>query len=397
MDKYGIFEIIYCIIYRVFVVQFHRPLSEGELTARMEEGMKKTWLYMIVAAVLLAACVNSAPPPALETLPADPNGVLPDTGATQTIEPPDAGYPAPPTEELEQPDPTETLSPTIPPYPAPEITETASPEPAAAATATDAPAAATATQPAAPPAGGRGIVVDHTSIALFEQIPDEYIRAASEIRLMYRHASIGANMQQGLDCLANNFGDRRPASCGAFYNPKYDHSNWSFQFRGNPGWIEKIEDFVVEVNAQADDYDAFTFTLGYVDALDGMTYPEISDPSNFEEMVIGPVEALEAAQSDKIFIWWTIPLARLDNENTQRFNDMVRTYASENGKPLLDIADIESHAPDGTPARSERGLEIIDQAYTNESRSGHLNETGRDRMARAIWVFMAQLAGWEPR
>jgi len=31
---------------------------------------------------------------------------------------------------------------------------------------------------------------DHTSIELFDQIPDEYIKAASQIRLMVRGASV---------------------------------------------------------------------------------------------------------------------------------------------------------------------------------------------------------------
>jgi hypothetical protein len=243
---------------------------------------------------------------------------------------------------------------------------------------------------------GQGLLVDRHSLALFEGLPDSAIASAAQIRLLFRHASIGTNIDQGLNCLANNFADRRPNACGAYFDPKYDRSQWVFQFRGNPGWINKVDDFVTHTNANSNDYDAFTFTLGYVDGLDGSTYPEISNPENFQTLYIDKLEALEAAHPDKTFIWWTMSLARLDNANTQRFNDMLREYARANNKILLDIADIESHDPQGVPERSARGYEIIDENYTNESRAGHLNETGRDRLSRAFWVLMAQVSGWQP-
>jgi hypothetical protein len=34
--------------------------------------------------------------------------------------------------------------------------------------------------------------------------------------------------------------------------------------------------------------------------------------------------------------------------------------------------------------------------YTEEVVAGHLNALGKQRMAKAVWVLMARLAGWTP-
>jgi hypothetical protein len=239
------------------------------------------------------------------------------------------------------------------------------------------------------------LIVNHESLDLFNQIPDEYITRASMIKLMVRGASVEDNIRLGLECLWGNYPDRRPSQCFDFHDLKYDPSNWDLQFRANPGWIDKVTDYITASEQQMNDYDAFTFVFGYVDGFDGTTYPEISDPDNFSKFYIDKIEELETAHPDKIFIMWTMSLARLGFENTQKFNNMVRTYASENGKILLDIADIESHDPDGTIAMNESGYEVIYQGYTNEKRSGHLNAVGSERMAKALWILMSKIAGWD--
>ena len=241
----------------------------------------------------------------------------------------------------------------------------------------------------------QAFIIDHRAVDLFETIPDEAIQAAAAFRLMYRHASVGENINFGLDCLRGNFPERRPSACSGFYDLKYNRDNWSFQFRGNPGWIEKVDDFITQVEQQINDYDIFTFSLGYVDGMDGGTYPIISEPENFNSLMFDKLEALEAAHPGKTFILWTMPLARVGYENTQKFNQMVRDYARENNKILFDIADIESHDPQGNKIQNDAGHDIIYQGYTDESRAGHLNTAGRERVAKAFWYLMARVAGWE--
>jgi len=85
----------------------------------------------------------------------------------------------------------------------------------------------------------------------------------------------------------------------------------------------------------------------------------------------------------------------------QVFNDNLREYAAANGKILFDLADIESYLPDGTPCYGigvdGAPVDVITvcDEYVNERVSGHLNAWGSNRVAQAIWVMMAQLAGWD--
>lgn len=245
------------------------------------------------------------------------------------------------------------------------------------------------------PSSTPGILIDHQVLEQFDQLPDDVIAGAAALRVMYRNASVGENISLGLDCLWGNYPERRPNSCSDFYDLKFDRSNWSFQFRGNPSWIEKVEDFTRQTEEQIHQYDVFMFSEDYVDGTDNPNFPAISDPQNFQKYFIEPFEALEAAHPDKIFVLWSMSLARLGYENTENFNELIRAYALEKGKILIDIADIESHDPQEQVALNEQGYAVIYQGYTNETKAGHLNEVGRERMAKAFWVTMAYVAGWK--
>lgn len=287
-------------------------------------------------------------------------------------------------------------------------------------TATPLPAATPTPAPTALPtetpipqveAAAGGLVIDHRSVALFEQIPDEYIRAAAELRLLLRHASVGQNISDGLDCLMNNF-SRRPNHCDrglapgeVIYDGKYDRSNWVFELHSpppsaNPGWWNKVNYFVARINnlAPGEHFDVAGYTVGYVDGYPGSAIDDrffVVDPDD-EFPDVGDLEALEAAHPEITFVWWTMGLARLSYEESQNYNRQLRAYARSHGKVLMDLADIESHLPDGTPCFDNQGLgiEAICQAYTNERNAGHLNPVGRLRLAKAMWVLMARLAGW---
>ena len=74
----------------------------------------------------------------------------------------------------------------------------------------------------------------------------------------------------------------------------------------------------------------------------------------------------------------------------------MRSYCAAHGKVLFDIADIECHEADGTKLVNASGNEIISANYTKEIHAGHLNPTGRVRVASAFWYLMARIAGWKP-
>jgi len=105
------------------------------------------------------------------------------------------------------------------------------------------------------------------------------------------------------------------------------------------------------------------------------------------------MEALEAAHPKLALVWTTVPLRAAD-DNLQRnwFNLMVRRYAAEHGKPLFDIADIQSHDSSGARAIGKQG-EVLASTYAVD-RGAEVNEIGRQRIARAWWWLAARLTGW---
>ena len=250
-----------------------------------------------------------------------------------------------------------------------------------------------------------GFVVDHQAIAQFHDIPDDYIAAAAELTVMFRHASVGDNISIGLNCLMDAY-DPRPHHCDRdldpdeiYYDEKYDRSNWDFEFHDPPhsGWWVKVSSFVDRVNEmEPDEYEFVAFKFGYVDGGEfSIIHEEFFDPdSGFANYT--DLEAMQAANPDKTMLWWTMGLARvIGSEPSEVLNDGIRAYVAANDLVLMDIADIVSHDPNGQPC-FHNGHPAMCADYTQELEGGHLNSRGRLYMAKAHWVLMARLAGWVP-
>ncbi len=217
-------------------------------------------------------------------------------------------------------------------------------------------------------AGAQGIVVGHTGAAL-ASIPDAALGPAANLRLLLRHASVGGNIDSGLDALQGQ-------------NAKYDRSRWSFQNRGNPGWQAKVDDLVAEAAAHASSYDVLTMKFCYIDSDASFTY--------YRDKML----QLEAGYPAKRFVWWTMPIETSGNAARQAFNDQVRAYALANGKVLFDIADVEAWNAAGQKRTDAYGREILWPEWTSDG--GHLSGAGAERVASAWWWLMARLGGWDP-
>jgi len=235
-------------------------------------------------------------------------------------------------------------------------------------------------------ASGTGaIIIDHNCVDV-STIPDSYVLPASSLRVLVRHASVGQGIIWGLDCLAGDHPTN--SSCSCFPAGKYDRDNWVFEGRmGN--WRDKVDDLVTQTAERLDDFDVFMMKFCYIDAL-GDGHPDW-------EYFRSSMEKLEADYPAKTFVWWTIPLTRDGQPGTDVFNAQMRFYCAAHGKILFDIADIECHEADGTRLVNASGNEIISANYTKEIHAGHLNPTGRVRVASAFWYLMARVVGWDPR
>jgi hypothetical protein len=269
--------------------------------------------------------------------------------------------------------------------------------------------AAAGAGPRAAPARQQALVIDHRAVADFDRLPAEYVRAASELRFLLRSASIGWNIDIGLNCLGNDFpdGTRRSWGCDrelprdrVIYSSIYSRRRWVIELRGNPGWWDKVSDFTRRVNAidAAAPFDVVGFNFNYGDGLPGSSIATdfFKHDPNARFGNVAVIEALEKAHPDKTIVWWSMALPRKSATNMESFNRQIRAYAVARKKVFMDLADIESHRPDGSACTDNegRGIEALCAEYTREVIGGHLNALGSQRAAKAIWVLMARLAGW---
>jgi hypothetical protein len=347
--------------------------------------------------------------------------------------------------------PNSTPQATNTPTPLPTLTATAvatntplpTTQPTAVPTNTP-PATAVPTQTPVPPAttvppSSGTIVVDHTSIALFHQIPEAYLQAAADMSMLFIGRSVSANINDGLTCLSYATDEAAPNHCSRTTHPNvaysvspdlvnwertggYNRSNWTFQpWQGDCSyWYDKIDCFINMTNATLDQYDVVSLQYSYL-AVDHNS--SIADQpggyfwDNADRLDVYDQASYEAAHPNTVFIYSTTSLSRgLGSASSDTFNAQMRAYAIENNKPLFDVADILSHDPNGNPCFDNRDGVYYDNGnrsenhaddgrqnlaicphYTTETDGGHLGSVsaGKIRVAQAYWVLMAQIAGWD--
>lgn len=302
----------------------------------------------------------------------------------------------------------------------------------------------TATPAATLPAPGGAIIVDHNSVALFDQIPVEYLTAARNLSLLFVDRSVGANISDGLTCLASSHATA-PNHCKRFEHPvpqfsvpssevfwsgQYPRPNWDYGSWpsstipvelncGVPAdfWYQKLDCFIRYVDANPNAYRVFSYQNSYLEVSSGSDIA--SGTTGYfvpqaNRMDISDFEALESRHPSRVFIHWTSSLARnTGSSESTAFNHQMRQYALANDKILFDVADIEAHDPAGNPCYDNRdsvpylnenypndghAYPAICQHYTSEVDGGHLGSVSgaKIRIAKAFWVLMAQVAGWTP-
>ncbi|HEX5626295.1 MAG TPA: SGNH/GDSL hydrolase family protein [Saprospiraceae bacterium] len=275
----------------------------------------------------------------------------------------------------------------------------------------------------------QSIIVNRNSVQEFDQIPDSYKLAASQLRMLFMDRSVGANINDALSCLASPWASARSAckryqhrdSAFAvdpkevFWNGTWDRGNWRYEF-----WpancsedVQCFQDFMAN---RIDSFDVVGCQFSYLAVTQGS---KIADPvSGFFGSTPGRNHAsvyarFSAAHPDKKVIWWSTSLARgIGTTESQAFNDQLRDYASKNNIIFFDVADILSHDPSGKPCYDNRdGVAYFDEnhpddglnipatcpQYTTETEGGHLGSisAGGIRVAKAFWVLMARIAGWD--
>lgn len=287
--------------------------------------------------------------------------------------------PVPPTATAVPPTAT-SVPPTVTPVPP---TSTPYPSPTASPTATAYPSPTQ--EPTVTPASG--FVVDHTNLELFYSIPRQVVAQASQMTMAFADRSVGSNISDGLTCLSYSSVPAAPNHCK---RPNVETA----EFTPDAAYYRELWDFV----------DAGTWNL--YPGLDLSGYQVIGYMPNYLELpddrlsskFDSYIDVATAHADGQQVILYTSSLSRLTGtEYSTAFNNDVRAWAAQNGAVLVDIADILSHRPDGSECLLN-GNPIICETYTSEVNGGHLGtpSAGKIRVAKAIWIAMAHIAGWTP-
>jgi hypothetical protein len=92
------------------------------------------------------------------------------------------------------------------------------------------------------------------------------------------------------------------------------------------------------------------------------------------------------------FVLMTAPLTSKENLQRNHFNQSVREYAQSTGKPLFDLAHVQSHDAAGVLQKDAQGPVL---AKADDSTPGVANSAMPERIGRAWWVLMARMSGWD--
>jgi hypothetical protein len=230
------------------------------------------------------------------------------------------------------------------------------------------------------------IVIDHNAVNA-DAIPQAWLDAARHQVVFFNHRSIGNNILEGVADLAL----QNPTRYGidVVYGHETDEGINHYMAGSNGDPLSKISGFSGLVK-DGHDIAFMKFCVG-----DFPPWTSVS-PNDIWSAYRDAMENLQALYPNTVIVWWTSPLTSPADgrglEHFATFNAMVRQYVAENGGVLFDMADIESHDPGGDPVTSG-GYEAMYNDYSDDG--AHLNETGRQRVASAIWWLLARVAGWE--
>lgn len=109
------------------------------------------------------------------------------------------------------------------------------------------------------------------------------------------------------------------------------------------------------------------------------------------------MERIAQAHPRTTVVWTTVPLLAKDNYQRNVYNQWVRAYARDKRKPLFDLADMMSHDAQGVAAMDQQGptLAPVDTAGSTGSSDTAAGAAAEARIARAWWVLLARLDGWD--
>ena len=244
------------------------------------------------------------------------------------------------------------------------------------------------------------IIIDHTSIALFDQIPQNYLDAArTQLKISYGHTSHGSQIISGINYLKDYVDSTKYSytlsnSCNksVFLCDRYPSGDL-----GNPNrttWASRTRDLL-----NNNIYNRNTVIWSWCGQ-----HNTSSDNIN---IYLDQMNQLEKDYPDINFIYMTGHLnsgGGYPDGNTYLRNQQIREYVKNNNKILFDFADIESWDPNGKDHRDNTDSCEWCSNWCNSNSSqcynlpscAHSHGFNCIQKGKAFWVMAAMLVGWEP-
>jgi hypothetical protein len=255
-------------------------------------------------------------------------------------------------------------------------------------------------------------IIDHRAIPGAASLPQTTVAQIAALRWYFIHASVGDNILQGLRDLnrtdavgyplvVSTLPENASAPDATVAGTVYEHHFTS----------DKMPQFRFMVNSNGWHKPAVDVALMKFCYLEGLATSLTPGPQ-LAAQYVAMMAALEQAHPDTVFVYASMPLLiyRAEGDprgdptylasivNINQFNDWLRAYCRTNSKLLYDLADMESHDPEGHQATfiwtNSQSYPVIHAPYvynTNNppgANSGHLIAPGRQQVAKG-WYAMA--------
>ncbi len=245
------------------------------------------------------------------------------------------------------------------------------------------------------------VIINHNNVDA-SVIPTIYLGMAQQKSVVFDHHSIGGNIMTGMTALQSQSPNRYPVV--SQFGPS---STWFTTHHGtgiNIGEFQDGDNYYPETKIAGFDSTMrsgignvanyagmkFCFLDIYDDAANGL-----STWNSYRTMMLN----LMATYPNTKFYWVTDALEQAlssayINHEKSIFNNAVRQYVQANGGVLFDLADIESHDPNGNLITDSHGYEALYSGYA-QTQDHHLNGTGQVRVAQGMWWMFARMSGWD--